>query len=589
MVPESLEGGNLDYQYSSDVSPVEPRVAYITLRHGDGVFTKVHSWDIVTSGIDGTDYKRLTTEESLELNPVWSTDGMHIAFYSSRDGSYEAPFSLFVMDNDGSNVRNLTPGMKIVESELPVWSPGSDRIAFWVYVPSSQEGRSNDWVLHIVNSDGSGLRMISRSASHPAWSPDGRHLAFMMNDAFENAVETPTLVIAGLGDDSDVRHIPIQPRPEAPGEHVVDARALAWSQDGSKLKFVTCHRIPRDDDSWLENVRVYSLKAEGSAHPELIARWSVYRGCLGYGYELAWSPDRTRIAVSTGDSFDRSYGILFVFNVDGSGYRHLITVDDAGIPQAAYAERPQFADGIAACPQGFVVPSGALYEGLIKDCETLLSIANQLVKANVELNWGADEKTDNWDGVGIGADPPRVTRLSFYSGFGFAGSLPPGLAKLTALQTLTIESGSISGPLPTHLADLKSLRDLELTRVKLGGQIPPELASLTNLRSLILKGNGLSGPIPAELGYLTNLHHLDLSSNNLTGAIPPDLGNLTNLGFLSLRDNLLEGNIPHSLTEISGLYSVDLEHNNLSGCVPGDFLNNPLFWLDDEIEACEDN
>ena len=354
MVPESLEGGNLDYQYSSDVSPVEPRVAYITLRHGNGVFTKVHSWDIVTSGIDGTDYKRLTTEESLELNPVWSTDGMHIAFYSNRDGSYEAPFSLFVMDNDGSNIRNLTLAMKIVESELPVWSPDGDRIAFWVYVPSSREDRSYDWAMHVVKSDGSGLKRISRSASHLAWSPDGRYLAFMMNDPFESA-ETPTLVIVGLGDDSVVRHIPIRPRPEVSGEQIVDARALAWSQDGSKLKFVTCNGIPRDDDTRLDNVRVYSLDADGESQPELIARWSDFPVCpylalsstaiSSYsGYAMAWSPDRSRMAVLKYSRKARVgrhpfFDSLFVLSADGTDFKHLVVEADDGSLIAANPSR----------------------------------------------------------------------------------------------------------------------------------------------------------------------------------------------------------------------------------------------------------
>ena len=335
IVPESLEGGVLDYQFSSNVSPVESRVAYMTLRHGDGVLNKVHSWDIVTSGIDGTDYKRLTSEESFDSNPVWSPDGKRIAFHSDRDGSYDAPFSLFVMDNDGSNVRNLTPGIRIIRPELPVWSPGSDRIVFWAYVPSSQEEDSNDWALHVVNADGSGLKMISRTASHLAWSPDGGRLAFMMNDRFENEVEKPTLAIAELGGNSDVRHIPIQPKPEAPGEHIVRARALVWSQDGSKLEVVTCHEILIDDAPSLWNTKVYSVDTDGETQPELVARWSVLQQCLNSydissgGYEMAWSPDRSQMAVLDYSRIARIgrhpfFNSLYVISADGTGFKHLV-------------------------------------------------------------------------------------------------------------------------------------------------------------------------------------------------------------------------------------------------------------------------
>ena len=336
----------MDYQYSTNVSPVESKVAYITLRHGDGVFTRVHSWDIVTSGIDGTDYERLTSEKSVESNPVWSPDGMHIAFYSSRDGTYAAPFSLFAMDVDGSNVRNLTLGTHVIELELPVWSPDGERIAFWVYEPTSREDRSYDWALYIVNSDGSGLKRISRTASHLAWSPDGKYLAFMMNDPFENPMEKPTLAIAELDGRADVRHIPIRPTPETPGEHTVNARALTWSKDGSRLEFVTCHVIRTDNSVVSENVRVYSLDSSGMSEPQLIARWNDFPRCpqldlvpapisFYTGYEMAWSPDRSQMAVLEYSRTARIgrhpfFDSLFVISVDGIGFKHLVLEGEDG-------------------------------------------------------------------------------------------------------------------------------------------------------------------------------------------------------------------------------------------------------------------
>ena len=339
IVPESQTGGKYDFQYSSNVSPIEPRVVYMTLRHGDGFPNKIYSWDIVTSDIDGSDYERLTTEDSLESNPIWSPDGRSIAFFSDRDTGNIVEFNLFVMDRNGSNVLNLAPGKQVVPEQPPVWSPTSDKLAFLSYEHSSLEDRSYDWVLYVVNSDGSDLRRISRTGSHLAWSPDGQYLAFMMNDLIETSQGSPTIVIVKLTGTPDTRKIPIQPSPEVPGEHIHDARALTWSQDGSKLQFVTCHIIPKADGSTFREVRVYSLEADGSAPPEFVGKSPGLRSCLSGNYTLAWSPDRALIAAWRNTkpklSASPSFGRLFTILADGTGFKNLIIVDEYGSPLAA--------------------------------------------------------------------------------------------------------------------------------------------------------------------------------------------------------------------------------------------------------------
>jgi hypothetical protein len=55
----------------------------------------------------------------------------------------------------------------------PVFSPDAKRIAFW-----ATRERPHTEGLFVVNVDGSGLRRIALHARHPAWSPDGRLLAF---------------------------------------------------------------------------------------------------------------------------------------------------------------------------------------------------------------------------------------------------------------------------------------------------------------------------------------------------------------------------------------------------------------------------
>jgi TolB protein len=74
------------------------------------------SQDVYVMNEDGSDVRRLTDWEGLDLFPVWSPDGQLIAFASDRDAtpaqqasnrSGEEIFtglSLYVMEPDGSNV-----------------------------------------------------------------------------------------------------------------------------------------------------------------------------------------------------------------------------------------------------------------------------------------------------------------------------------------------------------------------------------------------------------------------------------------------------------------------------------------------------
>lgn len=53
---------------------------------------------------DDSEVRRLTTNNAEDEQPAWSPDGEKIAFASERNDNYE----IFVMDADGSEVRQLT-------------------------------------------------------------------------------------------------------------------------------------------------------------------------------------------------------------------------------------------------------------------------------------------------------------------------------------------------------------------------------------------------------------------------------------------------------------------------------------------------
>ena len=93
--------------------------------------------------------------------PAWSPDGTRIAFASNRDGNME----LYVMNADGSNVRRIThhPAADVV----PTWSPTGTQIAF-------TSDRAGTPQIYIVGADGLNLRRLTTSESYadrPTWSP----------------------------------------------------------------------------------------------------------------------------------------------------------------------------------------------------------------------------------------------------------------------------------------------------------------------------------------------------------------------------------------------------------------------------------
>ena len=81
------------------------------------------------------------------------------------------------MNADGSNARRVAA--KAAEGD-PAWSPDGRRIAFRRY--DGQLGSIGNSDLFVVNADGSGLRRLTRGAENLrwfAWSPDGRTIAFL--------------------------------------------------------------------------------------------------------------------------------------------------------------------------------------------------------------------------------------------------------------------------------------------------------------------------------------------------------------------------------------------------------------------------
>jgi TolB protein len=113
---------------------------------------------IMVTDIESGESKELTPEKSTNNeSPRWSPDGRHIVFASTR-ASIEVPHNdIFVMDADGSNVRNLS--RHAGDDFNPKWSADGRSIVF----ASLRSGTSQLFEVDLVNGS---VKALSQHSSH---------------------------------------------------------------------------------------------------------------------------------------------------------------------------------------------------------------------------------------------------------------------------------------------------------------------------------------------------------------------------------------------------------------------------------------
>ena len=153
-------------------SPDGTRIAFGAFRFVVG------NSEIYAMDADGNNLTRLAKHKWHDVVPSWSPDGSKIAFVSARDGGFNTPWHIFVMNADGTGRRNLTGDTHLRDNWGPSWSPDGRKIAF-----SSRrlfrEGHRSD--IFAITADGKELEQLTedgRSRS-PVYSPDGTKIAYV--------------------------------------------------------------------------------------------------------------------------------------------------------------------------------------------------------------------------------------------------------------------------------------------------------------------------------------------------------------------------------------------------------------------------
>ena len=232
--------------------------------------------------------------------------------------------------------------------------------------------------------------------------------------------------------------------------------------------------------------------------------------------------------------------------------------------------------GESVCSNGAVADATNL--GLLDDCEALLE-ARDTLAGTATLNWSETTSITQWDGVGLGGTPQRVTRLNL-AGKGFSGTIPSVLGRLSMLTHLNLRSNDgLTGEIPSELGYLSNLRVLNLHSNSHSGSIP-DLSGAGRLEELYLANNDLTGSIPSWLNGMTNMRQLWLWGNSLSGSIP-DLSGMTSLQKLKLANNMLTGGVPDGSMLPPNMTWLIIDGNPLGGEIPdlSGLTSLKLLWL----------
>lgn len=125
---------------------------------------------------DGYNPRQVTVNSSINILPAWRPDGQALAYVSYRQDRSPLIFlaEIFLGRSAGNITLERTSGEKASQAFAPAWSPDGKRVAF-------ASNRAGNMEVFSANADGSDLRRLtSNSASDtaPCWSPTGAEIAF---------------------------------------------------------------------------------------------------------------------------------------------------------------------------------------------------------------------------------------------------------------------------------------------------------------------------------------------------------------------------------------------------------------------------
>jgi TolB protein len=148
-------------------------------------------FEIYSARADGSDLRRLTSNDAYDAEATVSPDGKRVVFTSTRDGDIE----LYTMTVDGADVRRVT--RRVGYDGGAFFSPDGGKLVWRSMYPETAADtadylrlleqrlvRPSRLELWVANADGSGARQVTRlgaASFAPYFHPDGKRIVFASN------------------------------------------------------------------------------------------------------------------------------------------------------------------------------------------------------------------------------------------------------------------------------------------------------------------------------------------------------------------------------------------------------------------------